>query len=106
MIRYVTLNLPSTWRLLVMHLVYRGVNEAFREMIKGFHTGKFYHDKSPVECIPYTCASRYGEVMMIEEPVIITYQKPIERVLFNQARDCNVFFHLFEALYMLAGRQD
>src|SRR5690606_5311325 len=28
------------------------------------------------------------------------------RVLFNPERDCNPFFHLFEAMWMLAGRND
>jgi thymidylate synthase len=43
---------------------------------------------------------------MIEEPVIITYTHPRERVLFNQARDANPFLHLYESLWMLAGRND
>jgi thymidylate synthase len=43
---------------------------------------------------------------MVEEPVTITYTHPRERVLFNKERDCNVFFHLFESLWMLAGRND
>jgi thymidylate synthase len=43
---------------------------------------------------------------MINEPVLITYERPCERVLFNQARDANPFFHLYEALWMLAGRND
>jgi thymidylate synthase len=50
--------------------------------------------------------SRYGEVIQIEEPMTITYTHPKERVLFNSARDCNPFFHLYEALWMLAGRND
>jgi thymidylate synthase len=40
------------------------------------------------------------------EPVIITYTHPQERVLFNRARDANPFFHLYEAIWMLAGRND
>lgn len=50
--------------------------------------------------------SRNGEVIRVEEPVTITYNYPTERVLFNQVRDCNPFFHLFESLWMLAGRND
>src|SRR3990167_6330528 len=80
-----------------MHLTFRNVNEAFRGLVEGIHTGKI-----PTEVM----ASRYGEVAVVEEPVIITYEKPLERVLFNQARDANCFFHLFEALWMLAGRND
>ncbi len=39
-------------------------------------------------------------------PVLTIYQRPRERVLFLAARDANPFFHLFESLWMLAGRQD
>ena len=44
--------------------------------------------------------------MYIQEPVIITYERPREKVLFNAARDANCFFHLYESLWMLAGRND
>jgi thymidylate synthase len=43
---------------------------------------------------------------MIDEPVLITYSHPKERVLFNAARDANPFFTLYEQLWMLAGRND
>jgi hypothetical protein len=39
-------------------------------------------------------------------PVVTTYDRPTERVLFSHVRDANPFFHLFESLWMLAGRQD
>lgn len=45
-------------------------------------------------------------MLVIEEPVTITYAHPLRRVLFNPARDCNPFFHVIEALWMLAGRND
>jgi thymidylate synthase len=38
--------------------------------------------------------------------VIVTYKKPLERVLFNEARDANPFFHMFEAMWMLSGRNE
>src|SRR5262249_11634251 len=47
-----------------------------------------------------------GTVLVIDEPVTITYTHPRERVLFNTVRDANPFFHLYEALWMLAGRND
>lgn len=34
------------------------------------------------------------------------YEKPCERVLFSDARDANPYFHFFEALWILAGRED
>lgn len=39
-------------------------------------------------------------------PVITVYERPMERVLFNKVRDANPFFHLMEALWILAGRED
>lgn len=80
-----------------MHLKFRNVNDAFHGLVEDIHSGQ----------IPtHLGASRVGEVMSIEEPVIITYSRPRERVLLNEARDANPFFHLFESLWMLAGRQD
>lgn len=38
--------------------------------------------------------------------VITEYSKPMERVLFSPARDANPFFHFFEALWILDGRDD
>jgi hypothetical protein len=37
---------------------------------------------------------------------ITEYEKPDERVLFSNARDANPYFHFFEALWILAGRED
>jgi hypothetical protein len=50
--------------------------------------------------------SRNGPVLVAPGPVITEYRYPQERVLFNAVRDANPFFHLFESLWMLAGRQD
>src|SRR5438132_1676713 len=50
--------------------------------------------------------SRAGEVVALDEPLAIVYERPLERVLFNPMRDANPFFHLFEALWLLAGRRD
>lgn len=51
-------------------------------------------------------ASRNGAVVRTHMPVTTTYLRPTERVLFWPARDANPFFHHFEALWMLAGRND
>lgn len=80
-----------------MHLKYTNINHAFREIVQGIHTGDIPTIKSP---------SRNGDVLQIPEPLMVTYQRPWERVLFNAARDCNPFFHLVEAMWMLAGRND
>jgi thymidylate synthase len=39
-------------------------------------------------------------------PVTTIYTNPWERVVFWPERDANPFFHLYEALWMLAGRSD
>jgi thymidylate synthase len=50
--------------------------------------------------------SRAGSVLVMPCPVTTVYERPQERVLFNSIRDANPFFHLGEALWMLAGRND
>lgn len=92
-----------------MHLHTRNVNTAFRELVQLFKGSHWTEDpaynpfhKFPVVKRP----SRQGNVLMIDEPVIITYSHPRERVLFNSARDANPFFHLYQSLWMLAGRND
>ena len=51
-------------------------------------------------------SSRAGDVLVMPMPVTTVYRNPTERVLFNPTRDANPFFHLMEALWMLAGRND
>jgi hypothetical protein len=50
--------------------------------------------------------SRNGPVARAPGPTILEYKTPAECVLFNKERDANPFFHLMEALWMLAGRKD
>lgn len=50
--------------------------------------------------------SRNGSVLVLPDPVMTTYWAPEERVVFSPARNANPFFHLFESLWMLAGRND
>lgn len=85
-----------------MHLFTRNVNSAFQELVQLFKDSREDYPDVGVVKKP----SRNGDVLMIDEPVTITYSHPRERVLFNSARDCNPFFHLYEALWMLAGRND
>lgn len=51
-------------------------------------------------------SSRNGPVLVAPGPVLMEYERPLERVLFSPTRDANPFFHFFEALWMLAGRND
>lgn len=91
-----------------MHLKTRNVNTAFRALVDAFVTVPrangiaMYLGEVPIIRRP----SRNGDVLVIDEPVTVTYERPTERVLFNAARDANPFFHLYEALWMLAGRND
>lgn len=39
-------------------------------------------------------------------PVATCYQRPHERVLFDQTRDANPFFHFMESMWILGGRDD
>ena len=50
--------------------------------------------------------SRNGPVLVAPGPVTTVYQRPLERVLYSATRDANPFFHLHEAIWMLAGRND
>lgn len=90
-----------------MHIQTRNVNTAFKTLVKMFHEG---HADDSGEKIavrrPYSNPNGSGYTLTIEEPVLITYSHPRERVLFNKARDCNPFMHVYEALWMLAGRED
>lgn len=51
-------------------------------------------------------ASRNGPVSVFPYPVTTVYKRPQERVIFHAKRDANPFFHLYESLWMLAGRRD
>lgn len=51
-------------------------------------------------------SSRAGDVLVYPRPVTTVYQSPRRRVLFEPQRDANPFLHLFESLWMLAGRND
>lgn len=53
-----------------------------------------------------TMDSRNGPVRALPFPVLLGVRVPTERVLFDAARNANPFFHLIEALWMLAGRRD
>jgi len=50
--------------------------------------------------------SRAGDVWVAPSPVTTIFHDPVKRVLFNAHRDANPFFHLFESLWLLAGRDD
>lgn len=91
-----------------MHLTFRNVNDAFDYYAKLFTetAESLYQTWGPQSGLLQTKPSRAGNVIQLTQPVITTYTHPTERVLFNAARDANPFFHLYEALWMLVGRND
>lgn len=50
--------------------------------------------------------SRNGPVLQAPWPVTTVYERPQERLVFWPSRDVNVAFLVYEALWMLAGRND
>lgn len=50
--------------------------------------------------------SRVGMTLEVPTPVATVYHKPWERVLLSRVRDANPFFHLMEAMWIIAGRED
>jgi len=50
--------------------------------------------------------TRNGKALVAPEPVTTRYAFPRERVLFWPERDANPFFHFYESLWMLGGRND
>lgn len=50
--------------------------------------------------------TRNGEVLAMPEPFTVAVRKPNHRVLFDEDRNANPFFHVMEAIWMMAGRND
>ena len=48
-------------------------------------------------------SSRGLETLEVPGPVMTVYRNPTRRVLFDEVRDANPFFHLIEALWIIAG---
>jgi thymidylate synthase len=51
-------------------------------------------------------STRNGDAWVAPKPMTIRYRFPKRHVLVNPIRDANPFFHLMEAMWMLAGRED
>lgn len=74
----------------------RNVNDVYFDGIR-----RFSHPTAPK-----LYDSRNGPMLELPGLVVSKYNRPRERVLFDEARDCNPFLHFFESLWMLAGRHD
>lgn len=96
------------------HLHFRNVNDAFSTLVDGIKNGAENprnYNKAPIGNGGHwlrvvKTGSRVGEVLQVVEPVTVTFLNPREKVLWNLERDANPFLHLFESLWMLAGRND
>lgn len=79
-----------------MHVIHaRNVNDAYRQGVSLVRQ----HLHEPIR------SSRAGNVYELG-PVTTVYADPTQCILWDAKRDANPFFHLFEALWMLAGRND
>lgn len=78
----------------VMIIRNRNVNGNYRESIENIHA------------VGVKDRSRNGTVLVAPYPVITVTDRPSERVLFDEKRDANPFFHFFECLWMLSGNYD
>lgn len=66
-----------------------------------------YHRLMPmVRTFGQGVETRNGLALALPAPVFVEFRNPVERVLFDKDRNANPFFHLVEALWMLAGRND
>lgn len=74
----------------------RNVNEALSIGLIHFSQPNNYRVTSP----------RGMTTWEYNSPVATVYKRPQERVLFWNLRDANPFFHFFESLWILAGRDD
>jgi len=78
-----------------MHYKLTDINYAFELFVNRFTNGQHpFNERTE---------SRVGSVITCTEPIIVSYSNPTSRVLLYPERDANPFFHLFEAVWMLAG---
>lgn len=72
----------------------RNVNDAYEKAIR------------LINIVGEPVQTRNGPAYRAPRPVTTTYYKPDECVLLDPDRDANPFFHVMEALWILAGRRD
>lgn len=73
---------------------YSGVVDAFNEL------------PNKIKELGWEGDSRNGKVWSMPHPITVKFNNPRDRILYSPSRDANPTFHLVEALWMLAGRND
>lgn len=86
-----------------MRYKFSDVNQGLELLLQRFNRESVAHAKGELLDQPGRGGTR---VKSLDEPVALTFENPRQRVVFNEARDANPFYHLYEALWMLAGRND
>ena len=76
------------------YICVRNVNEAYRR------------GANLLNEVGQVMPSRAGTVVKAPRPVTTEYTRPNERVLFDEKRNANPFFHIAESVWMLAGERD
>jgi hypothetical protein len=99
------LNTPSHEARLLLRSLVRGNNEVPNVYVRNVQEGLYVGLRLLKEDGVWR-DTRSGRVIEYPAPVMTIYKRPEERVLFYPIRDANPFFHLFEALWMLAGQND
>lgn len=77
------------------------------EIISGQNVHQIFpHALEHLQRVGIAGDSRNGPVLAAPTTVATVYRRPTERVIFHPWRDANPFFHFYESLWMLAGRND
>ena len=76
-------------------------------LIEAVNVNDAYHRaRALIRRVGQPLHTRNGPAYRAPHPVVTSYAAPMERVLLDPVRDANPFFHVFEALWILAGRND
>jgi len=73
---------------------YAGIVDAFNDL------------PNVIKSVGVESDSRNGKVYEMPHPITVKFNDPTDRILYSPSRDANPTFHLVEALWMLAGRND
>lgn len=89
---------------MIHHIRGQSVNDVYEDLAK--HFAEEIVQTACIKSNTINRKSRVGDVHELKGLTILEYYKPEQRVLFCPIRDANPYFHLMEAMWMLAGRKD